>query len=91
MRLNFLIGLIIAALLMLQYRLWFQADGMREMLVMKKNLRAQVKLNEQLKLQNETLLFQIKRLQSSQDAAESRARNELGMIKKGETFYQVVR
>jgi len=47
--------------------------------------------NEELKKRNALLLFQIKRLRNSKDATEARARNELGMVKKGETFYQVVK
>ena len=54
-------------------------------------LAEQAQQNERLKKDNDELIFQIQRIQSSQDAAESRARSELGMVKKGETFYQVVK
>lgn len=91
LRLNIVAGILLAMLIFLQYRLWFESGGIHDMLKLKKNLALQAKENEQLKKQNEELLFQVKRLQNSQDAVESRARNELGMIKKGETFYQVVR
>lgn len=77
--------------LFLQYRLWFEAGGMRDYFQLKKLLSAQSLENEKLKKRNEELLFQVERLQNSRDATESRARNELGMVKKGETFYQIVK
>lgn len=75
----------------LQYHLWFESDGIRDMIRLKQTLAQQSKENDKLKKRNETLLFQIERLQKSQDASEARARNELGMIKKDETFYQIVK
>ena len=83
--------LLILLLIFFQYHLWFESGGMRDLLYTKKKLTQQLAINDQLKLHNEKLLLQIKLMQNSQDAAESRARNELGMIKKDEIFYQVVR
>lgn len=91
MRLNIIAVFLFAALLFLQYRLWFESGGMRDMFELKKSLALQVKETDKLREHNDELLFQIHRLQNSQDAAETRARNELGMIKKGETFYQIVK
>jgi len=93
--LNWRLGLsfvfLIALLVFLQFRLWFEKDGVRDMLQLKKTLAMQTIENEELKKRNALLLFQIKRLRNSKDATEARARNELGMVKKGETFYQVVK
>ena len=91
MRLKILCGILLFVLAFLQYRLWFESGGIREMVSLKKTLSQQALENDKLKKRNEELLFQIKRLQNSKDATESRARNELGMIKKDETFYQIVR
>ena len=91
MRLNVLIAMLLGVLLFLQYRLWFEAGGLRDLVQLKRSLTTQQAANENLKKRNDQLIFQIERLQKSQDAAESRARNELGMIKKGETFYQIVK
>ncbi len=90
-RLSILAVLLLGILIFLQYHLWFESGGIRDLIKIKKQLTAQIQENEKLKKRNEELFFQIERLQNSDDAAESRARNELGMIKKGETFYQVVR
>lgn len=77
-------------LIFLQYRLWFESNGINDMIKLKRVLALQANENDKLKKHNEALLFQIERLQNSQEAAESRARNELGMIKKDEKFYQIV-
>lgn len=91
LRLNILVGALCAVLIFLQYRLWFESDGIIDMLRLKKSLAAQTRENERLKKMNEDLMFQVQSLQNGKDASESRARNELGMIKKDETFYQIVK
>jgi cell division protein FtsB len=78
-------------LLFLQYRLWYQPGGMRDMWQQKKDLALQIEKNEKMKRINKELLAQIRRSHGNHDAAEFRARQELGMVKKGETFYQVIR
>ena len=82
--------LFIALIIFIQYKLWFDASGILAMQQLKKQLASRSAENDQLKLRNDQLVQQIQHLQSNQDAIESRARQELGMIKKGETFYQIV-
>jgi cell division protein FtsB len=43
-----------------------------------------------LKKRNETLSAEVDDLKHGDEAIEERARSELGLIKPGETFYQVV-
>lgn len=74
----------------LQYRLWFESGGILDMMHLKKELALETETNEKLKQRNMALLNQVQHLQKDKNAVESRARHELGMIKKGETFYQVV-
>lgn len=83
--------LLIGLFIFLQYRLWFESGGIKDMISLKHKLALQTAENEKLKTQNDQLLFQIERLQNSKDAVEGRARNELGMVKKGEKFYQIVK
>jgi cell division protein FtsB len=91
MRYSIVAVLTIGLLLFFQYRLWFGEGGMRDMRLLKENLTAQLHENDTLQKRNDELLMQIQTLQKSKDAAEARARNELGMIKKDETFYQIVK
>lgn len=86
-----LLAALTAGLIFLQYRLWFESGGIRDLMKLKQTLAEQQGVSDKLKKGNDELLFQVQRLQHSNDSIESRARNELGMIKKDETFYQVVR
>ena len=46
--------------------------------------------NEQLRVRNRTLAAEVQDLKKGTTAIEERARTDLGMVGKGETFYQVV-
>ena len=76
----------ILLLVFLQYRLWFEPGGIIDMMRIKSQLASQTSQNAKLKKRNELLMNQVQGLQKNQDAVEARARQELGMIKKGETF-----
>lgn len=89
-RLRILVIFLILLLLYMQYRLWMEPEGLLDMFRLKKQLTIEAQKNDQLKKRNQELVIQIKQLQKNQDAIESKARQELGMVKKGETFYQVV-
>ena len=82
--------LLVTGIAFLQYRLWLQPGGIHDLSRLKKELATQVANNHHLKQRNDELFMQIQRLQNSQESIETRARGELGMIKKDETFYQVV-
>lgn len=82
---------LIAVLAFLQYRLWFESGGIRDMMRVKKQLALQQQENDKLKKRNDKITHQVQYLQASDEAVEGRARGELGMIKKDETFYQVVK
>lgn len=83
--------ILVALLLLLQYRLWFEAGGIIDMIRLKTRWVGEQRINDKLKKRNDTLLLQVQHLRKNQDAIEMRARQELGMIKKGEVFYQVVK
>jgi cell division protein FtsB len=82
---------LLSFLIWLQYHLWIESGGVIDMLRLKKQVALQTQENDRLKKRNEKLIQQIQYLQANDDAVESRARSELGMVKKGETFYQVVK
>lgn len=90
-RTGLIVTTMMAALTFLQYRLWFEDGGIRDMMKLKNMLAVQSVEIDKLKKRNDDLLFQVQRIQSGREAAEARARSELGMVKKGETFYQVVK
>lgn len=80
-----------AVFIFLQYRLWFAAGGVRDYFRLQQALVTQQAETQRLRERNHALLADIARLQQSQDALEGHARHDLGMVKKGETFYQVVK
>jgi cell division protein FtsB len=74
----------------LQTELWFSDDGYRKTLKLRAAVADQRALNETLRERNAALDAEVINLKQGVDAAEERARTDLGMIGKHETFYQVV-
>lgn len=85
-----LLGALLVLLVLLQYEFWFSEGGIQTVWQLQKDIAKQKAVNAQLEKQNDALASNIHALKHDSSAIESRARNELGMIKKGETFYQVV-
>jgi len=74
----------------LQVDLWFSDDGYRKTMNLRTAVAEQRALNETLRLRNAALDAEVINLKQGNDAAEERARTDLGMIGQRETFYQVV-
>lgn len=81
---------LVVILALLQYRLWLGEGGMREVRRLRVEIQAQRDENQQLKERNRTLSAEVVDLKKGTVAIEERARTDLGMVGKGETFYQVV-
>ena len=76
--------------LALQGELWFADDGYRKTFKLRDAVADQRDLNESLRVRNAALDAEVINLKKGRDAAEERARTDLGMIGQHETFYQVV-
>lgn len=74
----------------LQAELWFSDDGYQKTLKLADAVAEQRALNGSLRERNAALDAEVINLKQGVDAAEERARTDLGMIGKRETFYQVV-
>ncbi|MDG0995804.1 MAG: cell division protein FtsB [Gammaproteobacteria bacterium] len=85
----FLLFLVII-LLLLQYQLWLAPNGMRAVMQLQQDMQVQREKNSVLAARNHLLDAEVQDLKSGNDAIEERARSELGMIRKGETFFQVI-
>jgi cell division protein FtsB len=86
-----LVPLLIAALLlMIQYPLWLGHGGWMYVRDMEQQLASQNRTNAQLEARNERLAAEVKDLKEGAGAVEERARYELGMLKEGEVFVQIV-
>ena len=86
-----LIAALIVLFFVLQYKLWFGQGGFIDVIHHKQMVAQQTKKNSKIEQRNAILSASIKALQNNKEALETRARNELGMVKKGETYYQVVK
>src|ERR1700683_862221 len=78
------------AVILLQYRMWISEDGVREVERLKHAVATQRAENDQLAERNQQLRAEVRDLKTGMDALEERARSDLGMIARSETFYQVV-
>ena len=74
----------------LQYELWLGEGSLATMWQLQQGIDEQKKENKKIANRNESLLAEVNDLKKGDTAIEERARNELGMIKKGETYIQVV-
>lgn len=77
-------------LAVLQYDLWIGEGSMAAVWHMHQTIKEQRAKNAGLTARNDALAAEVKDLKSGKAAIEERARSELGMIKKGETFIQTV-
>jgi len=78
------------AIILLQYRVWFSDDGVRQVARLQQAVAVQRADNGQLEERNRQLAAEVRDLKTGLDALEERARSDLGMIARNETFYQVV-
>lgn len=87
---RWLIVLLIAFLLGLQYKLWAGEGSLAEVWHLHTAVGEQRMDNEQLAERNAALEAEVKDLKQGLEAVEERARSELGMTKEDEIFYQLV-
>jgi cell division protein FtsB len=84
------LSIIILLIVLLQYRLWFVNGGIEQIQhdqLMLVDLKKQV---EEKRERNAALYAEVEDLRKGQDSLEEHARKELGMIRDGETFFQVL-
>jgi cell division protein FtsB len=87
---KWLAGTLLVVVLLLQYRLWLSGDGVHELARLSAAVERQKADNAEAAERNEQLVAEVADLKAGMAAIEERARSELGMIGRNETFYQVV-
>ena len=85
-----LIGILVVLLIGLQYKLWLGDGSLSEVVQLSRELDLQKEKLRLLEERNRILEAQVLDLQNGLDAFEEKARNDLGMIKKDETFIQLI-
>ncbi|MCK5876236.1 MAG: septum formation initiator family protein [Candidatus Marithrix sp.] len=74
----------------LQYNLWYGKGGYEEYAVLQQTVELQSQTNKTLKIRNAQIETEIIELKHGLITIERYAREELGMIKQGEVFYQII-
>jgi len=82
--------LLVVAVLAMQGQLWLAESGIRRTGDLREAVVQQREQNEALRKRNRSLEAEVLNLKNGRAAAEERARTDLGMIGRSETFYQVV-
>ena len=85
-----LLSILILLIALLQYRLWYADGGIEEIQHNQLELIELKKQVEEKRERNAALYAEVEDLRKGQESLEERARNELGMIRAGETFFQVL-
>lgn len=88
MRVLLVISLVLLA--GLQYRLWVGHGSWANVDALEKELAEQQAVNDKLRARNSVLEAEVNALKNGLDGVEELAREELGLVKKGETFYLLV-
>jgi cell division protein FtsB len=73
----------------LQYRLWVGEGSLAQVTELKRQIAEQQGENERLLERNRILEAEVLELKKGTETVEERARHELGMVKEGETLYQL--
>jgi len=82
--------IIILLIAHLQYRLWLGDGSIAQIEASELRLANLKKQVEEKKQRNDALYAEVEDLRKGQEALEERARDELGMIRENETFFQVL-
>ena len=90
MKHKYLVLALILLLGLLQFRLWSGKNSVTDYQTMRAQIENMKTQNEKLVQRNQLLRADIDDLKSGLESVEERARNELGLIRKGETFYRIV-
>lgn len=81
---------LLAVVVLLQVRLWTGDGGLREGAALREEIAATRLELERSRARNRALEAEVTDLRAGLDALEERARSELGMIKRGEVFLQII-
>ena len=84
------IAILLTTLVVLQFQLWQGGRGMPGVHRLEAAVALQREDNVRLEARNRRLAAEVHDLKEGLEAVEERARSDLGMIGRDETFYQIV-
>ena len=87
---RWLCAILVLTLVWLQMHLWLSDAGYRRTVDIRNTVSQIRQENDTLRERNEALAAEVRNLKNGFEAAEERARSDLGLIGPRETFYQIV-
>ena len=87
---KWMLGILIILLAALQYRLWISEGSLADVNLLEREIKIQQADNSRLRERNRILAVEVEDLKTGLDSVEERARNDIGMIKKDETFFMIL-
>ena len=84
--LRWLLVVLVLLLAVMQYRLWFAEGSLAEKRRLELKVEEQSRINQQLQERNAVLEREVLELQTGNRSVEQRAREDLGLVREGETY-----
>ena len=85
-----LLGVLLLLFVLLQYALWAGNNSVLDLFILDSTLNELTEQNAKLRMRNDRLHAEVIDIKSRLSAIEAHARSELGLIKPGETFFQII-
>ena len=85
-----LIGILVLLFVLLQYAIWAGKNSVLDVFALNATLNELTEQNKKLRKRNDRLHAEVIDIKSRLGAIEAHARSELGLIKPGETFFQII-
>ena len=82
--------ILVSLLVSLQYALWIGDKNVFDLNRLQSAVEQTKQKNSELDQRNQKLLAEVIDLKQGGETIETLARSELGLIKEGETFYQII-
>ena len=85
-----LLGVLLLLFVLLQYAMWAGKNSVLDLFILDSTLAELTEQNKKLRMRNDRLHAEVIDIKSRLSAIEAHARSELGLIKPGETFFQII-
>lgn len=85
-----LLGMLLLLFVFLQYAIWGGKNNVLDLFALNSTLNELTEENKKLRKRNDRLHAEVIDIKSRLSAIEAHARSELGLIKPGETFFQII-
>ena len=85
-----LLGILLLLFVLLQYAIWAGKNSVLDVFALNSTLNELTEQNNNLRKRNDRLHAEVIDIKSRLSAIEAHARSELGLIKPGETFFQII-